>query len=101
MNQPTRNSTPALPRPSQVAQGRDPYTLNAAARAHSLEQTGWPYGPLGIELLLPAYLLEFQGWNTFTWIWAASLLFLAINSHIMVQMVRAYSPQMGEKKKEK
>ena len=42
--------------------------------------------------LLAAYLLEFRGWNTFLWVWAASLLFLAINCAIMVQLIRAYCP---------
>uniref|UniRef100_A0A0N5AU01 GPI alpha-1,4-mannosyltransferase I, catalytic subunit n=1 Tax=Syphacia muris TaxID=451379 RepID=A0A0N5AU01_9BILA len=34
--------------------------------------------------LLPAYLFEFQGLNTFVWMWLASLLFLVVNSCIVV-----------------
>ncbi|KAL3116782.1 hypothetical protein niasHT_004283 [Heterodera trifolii] len=43
--------------------------------------------------LLPAYLYEFRGWATLSWVWFASLTFLGINSFLIVQFVRNYSPE--------
>ncbi|KAL3125755.1 hypothetical protein niasHT_004205 [Heterodera trifolii] len=43
--------------------------------------------------LLPAYLFEFRGWATLTWVWFASLTFLGINTFLVVQFVRNYSPE--------
>jgi len=40
--------------------------------------------------LLPAYLLEFCGYNTFVWIWVGSLIFLITNCYIMVQFINYY-----------
>lgn len=38
--------------------------------------------------LLPAYLFEFKGYNTFLFMWFASLLFLVINVAVMIQLIR-------------
>nr|CAD2139352.1 unnamed protein product [Meloidogyne enterolobii] len=40
--------------------------------------------------LLPAYLLEFCGYNTFVWIWVGSLIFLITNCYIMIQFINYY-----------
>jgi GPI mannosyltransferase 1 subunit M len=44
--------------------------------------------------LLPAYLLEFQGLNTFMLIWLYSLAFFIVNVFILAELVTCYQPAM-------
>lgn len=43
-----------------------------------MAQGGW---------LLPAYFLEFKGWNTFDWIWIQSLFFFSTNIFILQRLI--------------
>lgn len=45
-----------------------------------------------VTWLLPAYLLEFQGLNTFLLIWLYSLAFFIVNVFILAELVTCYQP---------
>ncbi|EDO33030.1 predicted protein [Nematostella vectensis] len=42
--------------------------------------------------LLAAYYLEFQGFNTFIFIWLASIVFFVVNLWILVEFIKSYQP---------
>ena len=46
--------------------------------------------PVQSSWLLPAYLLEFKGNNTFTFIWVESLAFFCANVGILAKIIRKY-----------
>ncbi|CDW55624.1 diphthine synthase [Trichuris trichiura] len=43
------------------------------------------------QWLLPAYLLEFHGFNVYLWLWLASVIFHSVNVSIMCTLVVAYN----------
>ncbi|CAG5133794.1 unnamed protein product, partial [Candidula unifasciata] len=51
------------------------------------------FGAQGLWLL-PAYLLEFQGYNTFLLIWASGLVFFCVNAAIVCFIVKNYKVKL-------
>lgn len=53
--------------------------------------------------LMWGYLLEFRGKNVFIQLWMASLLFLAVNTYVLITIIRehAYCPVFEELNEEK
>lgn len=48
-----------------------------------------------ISWLLPAYYLEFEGRNTFIYVWLESIAFFCANVGILVQIIKGYSGIIG------
>ena len=40
--------------------------------------------------MLPAYYLEFEGMNSFIWIWVAGILFFLINIAVIATIIDSY-----------
>uniref|UniRef100_A0A1A9WV10 GPI alpha-1,4-mannosyltransferase I, catalytic subunit n=1 Tax=Glossina brevipalpis TaxID=37001 RepID=A0A1A9WV10_9MUSC len=40
--------------------------------------------------LLPAFLLEFEGWNTFYWLWLQSIVFFMVNNILLIQLIKHF-----------
>ena len=40
--------------------------------------------------MLPAYYLEFEGMNSFIWIWVAGILFFLINIAVIAAIIDSY-----------
>lgn len=49
--------------------------------------------------LFAAYLLEFKGFNSFFYIWLASLLFFSINIKVLIDIMNSYEPMVDIRKK--
>lgn len=44
--------------------------------------------------LLPAYLLEFRGENTFLYIWIQGITFFCVNMAVLASLIRSYQPRI-------
>ena len=58
-----------------------PLHLDSGALLWGFAQSSW---------LLPAYMLEFKGNNTFMFIWLESLAFFCANVGILAKLIRRY-----------
>ena len=59
-------------------------------------QGGMLWGFAQSSWLLPAYMLEFKGNNTFLFIWLEGLAFFCANVGILAKMIRRYREQSSE-----
>lgn len=66
----------------QIVEGDNPYTLNLESRRSTVEQTGWPYGPLGLYAGVPIYLAT-RGRDPRPRAFAAVCVLLAVAAHIL------------------
>ncbi|XP_063229366.1 GPI mannosyltransferase 1 [Bacillus rossius redtenbacheri] len=51
---------------------------------------GASWGLAQLLWLIPAYFLEFQGYDTFLLVWVQSLIFLCVNITILVELIKMY-----------
>ncbi|XP_013118154.1 GPI mannosyltransferase 1 [Stomoxys calcitrans] len=71
-----------------------PLCINNFSQTMSMEKSAFYFGLWMLSQglwLLPAYLLEFQMWNTFYWIGAQSVLFFVVNNLILARLIENYS----------
>ena len=69
----------------QLFSGQDPYQLNLQERLRSDQQTGWPYGPIGLLTLEPIYaVLRWDGAGARPTAFVVACIVLATLAHALV-----------------